>query len=441
MNKKFFILFFLALVLCFLPVVLRLSHNISTIPGVEPYYHLCAVNGCLNKQVSVLQEPFNLVIALSEHLGYSFLLFLPSIFGFLSFVLFWFLVKKLKFDNFWFSFAFVLSPVFVTFSFLAFRYGFVLCLILAGLVFMLSKRFKWLGVLFFVFSGLSGLVSFVASVFFVLALLILRPELRKWCFFILAFLFLILLADFFPPSVSYSFGFSEFFSDLGGLFGIGVFSLILSVMGVVFVWNMKSKFFYLFALTLLFFVIAYFFPPLLVFGNVVLACLSGVALSWLFKRRWKLKFLRSVSLLLIVCGLLFSSLSHVFVVADMMPANSFFDALGFGKGVVLSHESYGFWIEFAGHPVVLDPLWKLLPDGQSLINNIDLAFGSSDLRIVKRILKEYNVSFVLVTPQMMQGLVWEKQGQGMAFLLENAKIFNKVFSKDGVVVWEVLNEE
>ncbi len=432
MNKKFLLLALFVLILCLMPITFRLSQGNTTIPGIEPYYHLNNIN---NNET--LWEPFNFIVFLiTTFLGVKFLLFLPAIIGFTSFLLFWFAMKKLNFNQVWFSFAFVLSPIFILLNFFAFRYGFVLCLILLGIIFFLSKKLKFLGVLLFILAAFSGLTSFFAVIYFTLALLILRPKLKAWCFAVLIFLFFIFFLNHFPSAVYYTPSFSEFFSDLGGLFGIGFFTFILSIMGAVKLWRNKTRYYSLFVLTLAFFVLSYFFPVLFIFGSVIFACLSGTALYWLFKRKWKLQFLKSVSLLLLFCGLLFSTVSHTSAIANSMPNNSFFDAITFEDKNILSHPLYGFWIEYSSNNAIITPLDS---KKDPLFKNVFSIFSSTNLMNTNKFLKEYSVDYILITDEMMHGLVWSKEDLGLVYLLKNAKTFKEENSQNDVVVWAVLN--
>ena len=41
-----------------------------------------------------------------------------------------------------------------------------------------------------------------------------------------------------------------------------------------------------------------------------------------------------------------------------------------------------------------------------------------------------------MTPDMDQGLVWSKPGQGLAFLLKNSETFKKIYSNQGAAIYE-----
>ena len=143
------------------------------------------------------------------------------------------------------------------------------------------------------------------------------------------------------------------------------------------------------------------------------------------------------ALLVLFCGLLFSSISHSVVLADKQPTPTFFKALEFPSGTVLTHQDYGFWVETAGHKAVMDPLWKELPESAERTWDVTAVFRSTDLEKTKLLLKKYGVTHVLITPEMQRGLLWEREEQGLAFLVENDETFKKLETGSAIKVWKV----
>lgn len=433
--KKY--LFVLALVMISLPFALRFAHGNPAVPGIEQYYHL--VSG---SEVSFWQgarfvwEPYSVLSSLVFSL-FGSVMFLPAVLAFLSFVAFVFLLRKIVSDQgvrMWVLLVLILSPTFLSVAFLGSRAVLALLFILLGCLSLF--RFRWLSFVFFALVGFSGVFASVAGAVFLVALSVLFPDLKRPCLLNLALLAVITVLFPAPPSLSAA-GVSGVFHELGGRFGTGVFILLLAVIGAAVLWSNKREYYALFALFLCFLVACFYYGELVVYANLLLCGLAGVALSWLSDRRWTLQFLRSASLLVLFCGLLFSSVSNIVSLADSPPHPEFFEVLDAPSGVVLTHQDYGFWVQFAGHLAVADPFVSYLPDSQSRLRDLDYVFHTNDLGDAKDILAHYGVSYVMLTGEMSEGLVWDRESRGLAFLVNNAETFKRLNLTDSVSLWQV----
>ena len=68
-------------------------------------------------------------------------------------------------------------------------------------------------------------------------------------------------------------------------------------------------------------------------------------------------------------------------------------------------------------------------------------FYSSDFSETLKLMRKYGVRYVIITPEMKNGKVWKKDGEGLVFLVEYDKHFKKLIENEGVAVWEVQYEE
>jgi hypothetical protein len=182
--------------------------------------------------------------------------------------------------------------------------------------------------------------------------------------------------------------------------------------------------------------LSFFFPSLLIYVNLFISLLAGVAITNLARRRWALRFLRNLSLLVIFCGLLFSAVAQAKAIATMVPSSELITELrqlAILQGIVLSHPKNGFWISYAGFPIVID---QKNQDAERLQDVFSL-FATTDLHHAKELLQKYNVSYVLVTPEMTSGAVWRNEEQGLAFLLTNNETFKRLETGSAFGLWEV----
>ena len=449
MKKHIFAIFVLALVMIALPLHLRFAHNNPTLAGEEPYYHARMAmelsegipksdDKIVNGREYVMQS-YHFVLAFGYKLiGPLAFNLLPGIFALVSFVFFWLLLRKLKVPEDvqpWILLVYALSPPLVAIGTIGTPHAFVLALLMSG-AWLLSNWWV-LGVINFAIASFSGLAYNITAVLFLLILLLIQKENKKQITIAIVLGVAAFVIGRYPSTIAAPQGISQYLSDLGGLYGLSIFAFLLAIIGATLIWKHKRKYYGAFAIVVCFFIAGFFFSELLVFENVLVSALAGISLATLAKRKWQLKFLRQAALLVLFCGLLFSSISHSVVLADKQPTPTFFKALEFPSGTVLTHQDYGFWVQTAGHKAVMDPLWEELPESAERTWDVTAVFRSTDLEKTKLLLKKYGVTHVLITPEMQRGLLWEREEQGLAFLVENDETFKKLETGSAIKVWKV----
>jgi hypothetical protein len=241
--------------------------------------------------------------------------------------------------------------------------------------------------------------------------------------------------------------FSNLFSDLGSIIGFGIFSIVLAVYGVTSYWKKKSDFIYFFILSLLLIASLFFV------GNVssmylmfLVAIAAGIGFVKLYDLQWTVPVLKNLALLILICGLLFSTASYMKRMSSIPPDSNTIESLDwlgsntFKDGFVLSHYDYGYLVStVARNPVLADSLSISDYDQRFAYKVQDSMFYSRRLKDTKQLFENYNIQYVYVTPEMKSGLVWRKSNEGLLFLFTNNRTFSNIYKKDGFEIWEVIN--
>jgi hypothetical protein len=238
------------------------------------------------------------------------------------------------------------------------------------------------------------------------------------------------------------------FSDLGGVIGFGIFSILLAFYGLVSAWEDKARFVYFFILSLLLIVSLSIIGN---FSNIYLmffvAVAAGLGFVRLYEAEWSIPFLKNLALLVIVCGLLFSTLSYVTRLSSMEPDKDIIEGVewlgsnAFKDEFVLSHYDNGYLISaVARNPVLVDSLSSYGYDQKFLYKVQDSLFYSRNLKQTRQLLDAYRIKYIFITPDMASGLVWNKPDEGMLFLLSHSNVFNKVYNASGIEIYEVTNK-
>ena len=462
------IVLLLALLFLLLPSSLRAIKSNVYLMGDESYYHARIAKemieeGLLEKDSYVFNardyvlNPYHVLLA-----GFALLFgvltaskLLPLLLGLLCVYLFYAILKDLKIDplvRFAASGIFILSPVFIYAFNISGSACFILSLNLAGLFFLMkkSKASTFVSLLCFGIASMFGILhALVSAVIVLLYSFCFKRRLKKG-YLILAAVVFVMLSYSLPVYLNLEkvvFAspdkLSSFVADIGGIAGFSIFAVLLAVLGYVLVWRYKKKYYFIYVFSFLLIVYSFFNNSLLIYSNIVLAFLAGVAFTNLAKMRWKLKVLRNFTLLILFCGLLFSAVNASVALQDIQPSPTLINGLiwlNLNSGEeerVFSHYSNGFWIEFiSDRPVILDGLLEQTPNVNNLYFDSNELFQTTDIDLARKILSKYDVKYIVITDNMRKGLVWDKEGKGLDFLLSNAETFKKVQENSYVTIYE-----
>lgn len=436
-------LLFLAIILVALPLHLRYSHNNPTMPGTETYYHarmaIEILNGIpeIDEQIvngrNYAPTPYHFVLAGTYSLiGPAAFTVIPALFALLSYLLLWnYLSKKVNQQiQPWILLCYALSPPFITTAFLNTPLSFNITLLLAGAILLQKSQLYALPLML-----LAGISSLSATITAITITTYESIRTKKIQTLTLVLLFTILAINKYPPAITTERTITTYISDLGGQYGISIFTLLLAIVGAATLWPNKTKKYSIYALLAIFTITTILIPETLAYTNILICILAGTALSKLSQRKWKLTYLRQAALLVLFCGLLFSAISHSVQISDTHPTYNIMKALEFTPSTILTAEKYGFWVEFSRHKAVIDPYEKTITETQKW--HADTIFKQIELEKAQQLLKQYNITHILITQEMQQGLIWEREEQGLDFVVKNSETFKKIETGTNVDLWRV----
>lgn len=385
---------------------------------------------------------------------------LPPLLGFFSFLLFWKLLKMFKIDKTTRQAALailIISPPFI-YLFTTLNSHFIaVFLALSGVYGFVANR-RIVASLAFIIMPLFNLPLAAISIIllFILAFFSKKQE-QFWVIFvcttITATAYYLTLANFAgsPEKLLFAIrelGFSSqaqhYFSDLGGRFGLSIFGAMLALLGVLYSWKSKysnlSVFFILAALLAM----MPFTTHAIFIMNFLIAILAANALTTIINRGWESKTLKNFTLLIITCGLIFSSFTFIERHADSEPSKGIIDAIEFLEGqedgVVFSHYSRGYWLEFAGKGTVTDENFAFAPDVNERWQDSKKLLETRAIDEATEIIDKYDIKYIWLDKQLRKEL-WEHKEEGLQFLLEYSAKFKKIYISDEVQIYGVNIQE
>ena len=230
---------------------------------------------------------------------------------------------------------------------------------------------------------------------------------------------------------------------LGAILGFNIFVLILSMIGLISSWKNKKQYVWIYLLLVVLVLFSYYFDSeFKIILNMFVSLFAFYGLLALIKMNWELKLVRTLTIVILVVGILFSSFSFMYRISFMEPNLGMIDALDklrFDSNVgdiVLSHYKNGFWIQyFSQRPTVIDSYTP--PD--AVFNDTNTLFKTRDEEMATELLHKYNIKYIFVDDKTLRLMKNDQNLIGLRFLMENSKNF-RLHDSDGFEIWEFSEE-
>jgi hypothetical protein len=392
-----------------------------------------------------------LVLSIAPNIMISLL---PLLLGVATFILLWSIIKKLYNNQRTEKLAmilFLLSPSFLyIFSFGNSLFIPTFLCVLTFFVFI-QKKWSWLSIPLVVllpFFNIVLLASLIICMFFYVYFQ--NKKKRKLFFTLLLVGLVVSLAYYgfmlYNTGIPHNFTIEEsnwmnFFQymlyDFGSGFGIGIFLLVLVIVGMSSKWDKKYTNLFMFFSVFALIVFSFFRIEVLIILNMFFCVIGAWGIESFLDKRKSSTFI-TYTLIIVLCGLVFSGISQLDNLVESEPNAAMVDALDYLEtredGVVLSDYRNGIYINYAGHKNVIDENYLFVDDAEERFNDVTSVYYYRDLDSVEEIFEKYDIKYVLIDEQMKEE-IWEYDSQGLLFILQYTRDFIKLYDKDGVEVW------
>ena len=453
-SKLFLIsLFILSLVILSIPLLIRFFSRGTLLIGEQPYLHLSIAKRIISGELrySLFSTQVNFYHLLLAYLGTFFgleyvALILPLVMGAVSLTLFYSILRNLLSDTRIALLATLLllfSPAFFYLSLVSTPDILLVPLLLLSFILLLSGKRLSLVISWLILLAASLHDPFVLLLSVLLFLIVFfyskgDRRLRKWLLIILVLVGISYHA--FAPRILtglYLFRgniLRDSVTDLGGLVGFGIFYILLILGGFVSSWSRKRAFYPLhLAILMLIAAMLLLNENRNIYLNLLLTYFAALGLVALLARKWETPPLRTLTIIIVLCGLLFSTLSYTQRIITSGPDQDTVSGLKWlstqQEGKVLSYPNYQGWIEYYGEKPVFVQL-----------NTTNQIFYSRNLAATKSLLTENNISYILIDDAMRNGLIWTRNEQGLLFLFRNNETFKRIYSTQRTEIWEYIGK-
>ncbi len=454
----------LTIVILLLPNLIRIS---GTYIGEDPYFYIRVADTIKDDNIeydelSYSGRPF--AYSPAQPLIFSYLKkvlpeqmiinIIPIILGLISLYLFYLILKELKVEpnvNYLSLIILILSPPFI-YIFSSYNTFTVITLIILLTFYLLIKKNMVSYLLFFIIPFFGYQYSLLTLI---LALVYSIKEKNTKGFYIILLISLLSLLIVYLPSLS-KYGLSEsskfdkalkyksLFSDLGGEAGISIFMIFLSLFGLSYLWKSKYKHFFIYVTLILFIILIFYYPSFIIYLSFLLSFLAAVGMIYIIRSKWESETIRKLTMWILILGLIFSSYNFVREISLQEPSHELYLALNFLRGydssqnVVFSHYSYGIFINtIANKKNFMDTKFLYAPNLNKRYQDYMTLLYTRNADLAESIINKYEIKYIIITKKMKQGLVWNQEDEGLLFILNTGKSYNKIYYNDEVEVWRI----
>ncbi len=443
---------------------LRLIQHKPILPAGESYYNLRMAEE-LKANPLTIKDPVQNTPYQPNPYHYLLLLMLlmfspeivsiltPLALGLVSAIIFFKLLTLLgvKYEDAAYSLIILaVTPAFITLFSGLYLYGFVLFIsLLIIFLVIIGKKSKYtlaLSSLLLLILALASFTGFLITI--ALSIIICLALKRKIITVIIPIipavlaLFVLAASSIYPVALIgfQAFEFKNILSVLGADLGFDIFLIILFFIGFILIWNRNEKSRFLHLAVLAFLIFSFFNVLARAYSSFFITAYCVAAIIYFYRRKWELDIIRTGTLILLLCSLVFSLSNQVNLLVGAQPDQNIRDALlSLGKldpGIVLSAENTGFIVEFySGKQSLLDENSFLNPDYKETRQEFDKLFMTPRLTEAQPILNKYKIRYVLITPEMKND-IWEGREEGLLLLIKNSDSFVRKYDYKQIEIWE-----
>lgn len=450
LNKKnvhYYVLFIVvALALLLAIPLLRLAQENPYVPGEETYEHLSTIQQ--SSDLSTFTFFDYLISKLATIFSYKTITFFLGLFlGLASLTIFLIYVRrytKHSFEDFIAGAFLLLAPGFLIAHIGIKVYALLLLLSLLTLYFYTRKNN-----LFYFFLGLITLLDFTVGILgFALLLIkeILGKQYKKMILSTGTLLITLAIGVLLPFRFvnfswsNFNLNFNELFFFFGGTYGYSLFLFIVALVGIYLYAQVKisTPVKVIFTLSL---VLSLFYEPLRIILLIPLALYGAQSFRYLLNDRWQVHYLHNLTIILLICILLFATTAVVTenvaaapttqqvkgfsFLNDLKNSNKFLE-----NSTVLTEQAFSSHISYFAQLQAYNTPTKI--QNQQTAQNI---FTSRDSRYIEETMQEESIAFIVVDQSMLDGGVWQRPDEGLLFVMNYNEAFKKIYRQDSITIY------
>jgi hypothetical protein len=456
-NNKIRIIFVIlcAIIILLIPNFIRFFYFDNFMLGEISYYHANVAQDIISNDYNIEESGFNAYNYIIAYTGkYTNILtatnFIPFFAGILSIFFFYILLQNLNFNLnkttlitlFW-----IISPIFI-FSFTVSNpFSIIILLNISGFYFFTRKKYSWVSIFVFCLIPFFGVEHTLLTSIFILFYTFKNKN--KLIISTISIILLICISFLIISHFGYTPPKNIILEDsniiqnnlvgLGAILGFNIFVIILSAIGIIKSWRKKHAFLSIYIIIILLFTTSYYldsqFKMIL---NILFSVYAALGFIIILKMKWEEKLIKSLTLFILIIGILFASFSYIHRLSYMEPNIETIETLTWLKSNsnpnenVLSHHKNGFLIEFFSSKTATITSFS----NQKLFNETNLLFKLRNEEKIIEILNKYEIKYIIVDQKTKDLMIDNNNRLGLEFLMKNSAMFKKIKDNKNVDIWK-----
>ena len=303
-------------------------------------------------------------------------------------------------------------------------YWFVLSLLVIAIIFFINSFVGIFAIFFFVLHKLvnRSLKEFSISLFSFVLLL----GLVQWLRFQFGFFHSPIFSSF------HSLMLNSLFSFFGSLTGYTLFIFILGIGGAIITNRVvlsTSKFFLLAVL-----ILSLFNEYFLIFGLLIMVFYSGIAFNNILEKKWIIEYLRQLTIILLICILLFSLITNFKILSSQEPTSSQVSALQKISVYDVGESDNCTILTTSSDDVFVKYFTGLDTPSNNLFNTSKYSsfFDIQNFDEVRRVFKEGNICYVHFDDSKKTIFERNRPPEGLDFIIRYmSEDFTKIYDSNG----------
>jgi len=470
LNAKYYLygLILLALIILISSFIIRDKYNAGYPIGDESYNTLRYGRYIAENNVLPQEDPYSYGSRpFINEFGYPLILsfmpdnwqyILPLIFGLLSLFFYYKIVEKTNPEvKVLASLLLIISPIYIYLFSTTTKHSIGLFLLFLGF-YSYIKDNKKLSILIF---SLLAFFNYLLSLTSVLLFLAYSIKNKKWNDFVIMLILniTIFLVQFktifslgFPETIFGAIHFSmvNFFSvilsDFGSKLGISIFVLVLGFIGIYYHWKDNFRYIFIYLAVLISLLISVYIIQSFVLVFPFLTFTAAYGIVALIKHEWKSNILKQITILIIICGLLFSGLSYINRISTFTPTAGFGEGLSYIKelnstGIIFSDYIRGVYISYAKKSNFMDAKFLYAPNFKQRYADSGRILHGKNIKETVALINRYNIDYIWIDKELKESL-WGKTDIELLFFLKySPENFEKVFDNGDVEIYKYVGIE
>jgi hypothetical protein len=175
--------------------------------------------------------------------------------------------------------------------------------------------------------------------------------------------------------------------------------------------------------------------------DLVVAVLGAIGILKILERKWESDFIKIFSVLILVCGVIFSGLSFIKQMSLMEPSLRQIEALNYlGEksnpgSVIFSYYDRGLWFNYMGNKNVMDPNFFYAPNVNERWKDSLVLLNSNDIDTTLEILDKYKVDYIWLDRQVKERFYGPNE-INFLYQLKYDQRFKVIYRNLDVEIWK-----